>query len=155
MEQRKIWKRSSQWLEDFQSRVSLHYSRVGNYIDSMPHRITLDIDFTLLQWYCCECNHLISGTADGSALRVNFKTLSQLMMGGRNSDRINKDSGKAYVLLLEYFKWESMTSYSYHLFQWTWSECIPSPSLRWWIHPQVYFQCTYSRFRSEARQDKC
>eukprot|EP00080_Pristionchus_pacificus_P012573 PDM72593.1 hecd-1 [Pristionchus pacificus] len=38
---------------------------------------------------------LLKGTADGSALRVNFKTLSQLMMGGRNSDRINKDSGKA------------------------------------------------------------
>ncbi|GMR47420.1 hypothetical protein PMAYCL1PPCAC_17615 [Pristionchus mayeri] len=38
---------------------------------------------------------LLKGTADGSSLRVNFKTLSQLMMGGRNADRINKDSGKA------------------------------------------------------------
>ncbi|GMS95260.1 hypothetical protein PENTCL1PPCAC_17435, partial [Pristionchus entomophagus] len=38
---------------------------------------------------------LLKGTGDGSSLRVNFKTLSQLMMGGRNADRINKDSGKA------------------------------------------------------------
>ncbi|GMT23830.1 hypothetical protein PFISCL1PPCAC_15127 [Pristionchus fissidentatus] len=38
---------------------------------------------------------LLKGGSDGSSLRVNFKTLSQLMMGGRNADRINKDSGKA------------------------------------------------------------